>query len=126
MKKQYVCSPSPQFKALSKEEEAQQIWKILTLPESIVKVKVATYLRRPALEALTPELQNLDVFQPTTDKKRRDQYKQMCGNFMSKIMEIEGYKIKQKGVKLAYIEDKELIKNPIFVTATRFTLKGEK
>lgn len=58
-------------------------------------IETATYLRRPALQGVEPQL--LSEF---GDEIRGDRWKQLVGRMVRQIMERNGYSLDQSGVRI--------------------------
>lgn len=106
--------PSPTFVQLSQESTAVALWEFLCLGDNLIRAETATFLRKPALEALGPVLfESFDVFkEEKTDKSTFDKYKQLAGNMVRQIMEAKGYQLEKTGV--------QVVNKTIFKTAARY------
>ena len=109
-----LYKPSPAFIQLSQEETAIELWRFLCKKDNIIRVETASFLKKPALEALGPVLyKNFNVFnEELVEKSVFDAYKKLAGNMMRQIMEHLGYKIDKTGV--------QVVNKTIFKTATRY------
>jgi hypothetical protein len=87
-------------------ELGQALWAFLNERENIVRMETATYLKCPAVEALTPGL--LERF---GDAVRKDRIKQCIGNMIRQIMESRGYQLDRQNVRIA---------DNLFASATRY------
>lgn len=93
--------------------EGEKIWAFLNTPENIVRMETATYLVRPAGEALAPAL--LKEF---GDAVAHDDVKRMIGHMIRQIMEVQGYALDKTGVNIT--------RDPcLFKRATRYKLSVE-
>lgn len=70
-----------------------ELWAFLNTPESKIRMEVATFLGRPAVEALAPSL--LEAF---GDEVRGDRVKQMIGSMVRQVIESDGYNIDRQSV----------------------------
>lgn len=88
------------------------LWKFLTSPDILLRMDTATYLRRPACEAIQDEL--VKEFREFEDKDNPilNRYKQMCGHMVRQIMEQRGYVLDSQRVPLRV--------GDLFATATRY------
>ncbi len=98
------------FSDVANTETARELWHFLNLEESLIRFDTATYLSKPALQALQPEL--LKEF---GDKIRPDRVKQMIGRMVRQIMEHHGYRLDQVGVRIPNGE--------LFTSAARYCLE---
>jgi hypothetical protein len=92
-----------QFSSLFNTPLGQGLWSFLNEPDSLLRMETATYLGRPALEPLSPVLEQRfgdDVF--------ADQMKRMCGHMVRQVLESRGYRLDRNGV-------------PITTTGNRFS-----
>lgn len=83
------------FADLADTEMGLAIWEFLNADEIFIRMETATYLRRPALEGLQPQL--LAQF---GDKIKNDRCKQMMGRMTRQIMEGHGYSLDMPGVRI--------------------------
>lgn len=97
------------FRSTFEKANGDQIWAFLNEHDNIIRMKTATYLSRPAVEPLSPEL--LEKF---GDPIREDRTKQMIGHMTRQIMERLGYKLDQNDVRIT-------IEGNMFSRATRYT-----
>ena len=97
------------FKALYEDPMGQELWKFLTEWETIIRMKTATHLGKPAVEPLGTIL-----WEKFGDKVREDRTKQMIGHMARQIMEGQGYNVDRSGVRIAGYQ------NNIFSSATRY------
>jgi hypothetical protein len=86
------------------------LWKFLKSPEILLRMDTATYLRRPACEAIQDEL--VREFKEFEDRDKLMRYKQMCGHMVRQIMEQRGYVLDAQRVPLRV--------GNLFATATRY------
>ncbi len=115
----FSYKPSPAFAQLAQEKTATEIWTFLCQGENVVRAETATFLKKPALEALGPVLQcRFDVFnEELVEKSVFDAHKKLAGNMMRQIMEHLGYEIDKTGV--------QVVNKTIFKTATRYVKRSE-
>lgn len=86
----------------------QDLWDFINEPDNIVRMETATYLNRPAVEPLSPNL--LRRFgQAVRDR----QIKQLIGRLVRKVLEPRGYRIDRQNVKI-------IRNNNIFKSGTRY------
>ncbi len=78
-----------------REENGQEIWELLNIPENVIRMETASYLSRPAVEPLSPFL--LHRFGPSV---KRDRIKQMIGHMARQIMEARGYRLDRSNVRI--------------------------
>lgn len=72
-----------------------QIWAFLNESDSIARMEAATYLSRPAVEALSPGL--LGKFGEGVTERRT---KQMIGHMVRQILERAGYSVDRQDVPI--------------------------
>jgi len=84
-----------QFLELYRSELGQALWLFLNEPASVLRMETATYLGRPALEALSPSLQQ--QFGPAVFE---DRVKRMAGHMVRQILQAHGYQLDRTGVKI--------------------------
>jgi hypothetical protein len=112
----------PQFNAIIETQFGQQFLNFLREDKTLVMMTTATYLGRPAIEALVPALEErfgeqLKAIQSGSNNPENidyDRLKQTMGHMVKVIMEENGYEIDQNNVK---IPDG---RNTIFSRATRY------
>jgi hypothetical protein len=106
--------PSPALKELAKTPEAKDLWSYLCSSESIIRMVTATYLRKPALEPLSPYLrERFEFFRAeSTNKSSFDRYKQLAGSMTRQIMEALGYVHEKDSVSVQ--------RTDVFKTASRY------
>lgn len=112
----------PQFKAIIETNFGQEFLDFLREEKTIVMMTTATYLSRPAIEALVPALEErfgkqLKAIQDGSNNPENidyDRLKQTMGHMVKVIMEEQGYMIDQNNVKIP--ENR----NTIFSRATRY------
>ena len=86
------------FAHLAETPEGVELWEFLNGHDQVIRLETATYLKRPALEAIQPMLMERFAKQ-YQDKISGDRWKQMTGNMVRQVMEHRGYKLQQKNVK---------------------------
>ena len=112
----------PQFNAIIETEFGQKFLAFLREEKTLVMMTTATYLSRPAIEALVPTLQERFGEQLKFIKKHSnepgninyDRLKQTMGHMVKVIMEEQGYEVDQNNVKIPDGRD------TIFSRATRY------
>ena len=116
---------NPQFQGTINTNFGQKILAFLNEEKTLVMFETATYLGRPALEAIVPSLEDrfgneLKEIQDNSNNPENidfDRLKQAIGHMVRVIMEEHGYLIDQNNVK---IPDS---RNTIFSRATRYKKK---
>lgn len=86
---------SGSFADLANTPLGADLWALMTAPESLIRLETATYLGRPAIEGLQPQL--LAAF---GDAIRQDRWKQVTGAMARQVMEYLGYRFVRSGVKI--------------------------
>ena len=125
---------SPQFKAIIDTDLGQAILNFLKEEKTIVMMETATYLSRPAVEAIVPALNKRFGTQIEATEKdsehpdypnqpqnpnnpeniNYDRLKQTIGHMVKVIMTEQGYVIDQNNVKISKP------RNELFSRATRY------
>ena len=113
---------SSQFQGVINTRFGQKILDFLNEEKTIVMLETATYLDRPALEALVPTLESRfgDELKGIKDNSNNpenidfDRLKQTIGHMVRVIMEKHGYVIDQNGIEIPNI------RQTLFLTATRY------
>ena len=102
------------FSDISHSDFGVHLWKFLTSPDTLLRMDTATYLRRPACEAIQEELINkFEEFRSNEgDNSKIIRYKQMCGHMVRQIMEQRGYVLDSQRIPLRV--------GNLFRTATRY------
>jgi hypothetical protein len=95
------------FSDIAKTALGKGLWEFLNSEETIIRLETATYLKRPALEGVQPQL--LAKF---GDEIRPDRWKQMIGRMTRQIMEHQGYSLDQAGVRVSVSD--------LFTSAARY------
>lgn len=95
------------------DSDGGAIWAFLNEIENVVRMETATYLRRPAAEALSPSL--LERF---GEPIRENRVKQMIGHMVRQVLEAKGYRIDRNSVRIG-------TPGNIFTTATRYTCRSD-
>ncbi|MCL1095856.1 hypothetical protein [Shewanella kaireitica] len=108
--------PSPALTQLAKTPEAEELWKFLCSPENQIRMETATFLRKPALEPLSPHLrESFDFFRvESADKATFDRYKQLAGSMTKQVMAALGYEHEKGSVTVQ--------RGDVFKTASRYKL----
>ena len=96
------------FSDIARAPTGLAIWSFLNEKSSLIRLDTATYLKRPALEAMQAHL--LAKF---GDEIRGDRWKQMMGRMTRQIMEHHGYSLDQTGVRIR--------NGVLFTSAARYT-----
>lgn len=89
-----VYEPS-RFASTYETQNGIEIWSFLNQPENIVRMETATYLARPAAEALSPQL--VERF---GESIAEDRIKQMTGHMIRQILESRGYRVDRSNVRI--------------------------
>jgi hypothetical protein len=100
------------FRELASSPLGQSLWFFLNESDNLVRMETATYLERPAVEALSPGL--LTRF---GDEVRRDRTKQMIGRMVRQILERHGYRIDRQNVRISGEQN-------VFASGTRYIVLG--
>ena len=95
------------FSDIATTRTGTALWKFLNEEPTIIRLETATYLKRPALEALQPIL--LEKF---GDEIRSDRWKQMIGRMTRQVMQHHGYALDQAGARTRVKE--------LFTSAARY------
>jgi len=83
------------FSDLAETTMGRNLWQFLNTDEAFVRLDTTTFLQRPALEGLQPQL--LEKF---GKEIKPDRWKQMAGRMVRQIMEYHGYILDQTGVRI--------------------------
>jgi hypothetical protein len=102
------------FRALYESEAGQELWKILTRQDNIIRMETATFLEQAAVEPLGPELLNHPGLGTWVND---DRVKQMIGHMARQVMEHLGYEIDRPGLRI--------MRAGLFTTAARYRLRAE-
>lgn len=76
-------------------ELGRAIWDFLNEPDNLIRMETATYLGRPAVEPLSPGLD--DRFGAPAFE---DRVKQTTGHMVRQIMERQGFRFDRNGVRI--------------------------
>jgi hypothetical protein len=102
------------FSDISGSDFGGRLWKFLTSPNILLRMDTATYLRRPACEAIQDELiREFEEFRKE-DNSKMIRYKQMCGHMVRQILEQRGYILDSQRIPLRV--------GTLFKTATRYKI----
>ena len=99
------------FSGTYEKYKGESIWRFLNKSENLVRMDSATYLSRPAIEVLSPQL-----LQEFGADIKADRTKQMVGHMVRQIMEFRGYQVDRSNVKIRAADN-------IFSKATRYIFK---
>ncbi len=93
------------FHALFLDSDGQDIWQCLQKPENIIRAETAAYLGKSPLDALTPELLKLNIFQHISANgiklARVERFKQLTGSLLRIVMCVQlGYTLNKSKQKL--------------------------
>ena len=104
------------FSDISESDFGVRLWNFLTTSDILLRMDTATYLRRPACEAIQDELINeFKEFRfREGDNSKLIRYKQMCGHMVRQIMEQRGYILDSQRIPLRV--------GNLFRTATRYKI----
>ena len=83
------------FRLFARMTFGQALWRFLKRPDNLVRMQTATYLKRPAVEPLSPGL--LAEF---GSKLGEDRIKQMIGHMVGQIMKAMGYELDAEGLRM--------------------------
>ncbi len=100
------------FSDIANSDFGIRLWKFLTSPDTLLRMDTATYLRRPACEAIQDELTNEFKEFRVGGNSKFIRYKQMCGHMVRQIMEQRGYVLDSQRIPLRV--------GNLFRTATRY------
>lgn len=114
--------PSNRYASIMNTPESEDLWNLLTIEKYITIAETATFLRKPAIEALAPYIAaEIEIFRPLDKDKasanevtKQNHYKQLAGNMVWQILEQLGFE--QDKTKVS------VISSNIFGTATRYRL----
>lgn len=95
------------YSDLADTPDGRRLWEFLQGSDIWLRMETATYLGRPALEAIQPQL-----LREFSDVIREDRWKQMVGRMVRQVMEFRGYQLDQTGVRLK--------RNELFLSASRY------
>ena len=96
------------FRNEFESELGQQLWAFLNEHDNMIRMETATYLRRPAAEAMEiPLLKHFD-----NDDIMQNRTKQMIGHMIRQIMEKHGFNFDQASVRIT--------NNVLFSSAARY------
>ena len=98
------------FSDLAGTDLGVRLWSFMNEKEAVIRMETATYLSRPALEALQPVL--IERFGSEVSNDNNDRIKQMLGRMARQVMEHHGYHLDQMGVRLRRSE--------LFLSAARY------
>ncbi|MDO6500940.1 hypothetical protein [Photobacterium sanguinicancri] len=107
------------FLPIFNEPEGQAIWDFLQQPQNIIRVETAVYLGKSPLEALTPELLKLEIFQ-SNDEDQVKRFKQLTGSLVKYLLchKIGGYELKPSKVNITSQDNRPLL----FKTAATYKI----
>ncbi|PKN79840.1 MAG: hypothetical protein CVU48_04130 [Candidatus Cloacimonetes bacterium HGW-Cloacimonetes-1] len=113
---------SPRLRNLldSNEYDSQRLWSFLSSRENIIRMITATEMEKPAAEAMS---YRLVAFYPARPKDIEGfiQFKQIIGYMIKIIMELHGYIVEQKRVKISSHLNPDTQKAlKYFTTASRY------
>lgn len=100
------------FSDIAGSDFGVRLWKFLISPDTLLRMDTATYLRRPACEAIQDELINEFKEFGDVGNSKMTRYKQMCGHMVRQIMEQRGYVLDSQRIPLRV--------GNLFRTATRY------
>ena len=81
---------SRNFSDLYETKLGRELWHFMRRSDNVVRMATASFLRRPAVEPLSPGL--FEEFGPAVGE---DRLKQMIGHMARQVMEAVGYRIEQ-------------------------------
>ena len=95
------------------------LWEFLNDDETKIRMETATYLKRPALEAVQPQLhekfKNLEL-----PEKQFKRYKQLIGIMAKRVLLEEGYVVDEKNKGRLKVRAEIGPRKTFFSTATRY------
>ncbi len=83
------------FAKTYKTHNGPSIWQWLHTPEVVQIMEVASYLRRPAVEALSPYL-----IAQFGARMRSNSMKQMVGHMVRQVLEQRGYRLDRSNMRI--------------------------
>jgi len=101
------------FSSLFNTDLGQRLWAFLNEHETVLRMKTASDLGKPALEGVEEPL--LESFEADVDTLTEDRWKQMIGHMTRQVMAAAGYVIAQQNVK---------VNSAVFTRATRYDKSG--
>ena len=113
---------SPRLRNLLESDtfDSNRLWSFLSSRENIIRMITATELEKPAAEAMSYRLEAFYPEKPE-DGEGFIQFKQVIGYMIKTIMELHGYIVEQKRVKISSHpnpDTQEVLK--YFTTASRY------
>ena len=111
------------YSDLSRTEEGRRLtdalWSFLNEKEIIIRLETTTYLKRPALEGIQPQLEERfdDELKALKKENKLDRWKQMLGRMTRQLLveDLGRYEVDKKNVRVRM--------DGIFTTATRYKSK---
>ena len=98
---------SKNFVELYRTEQGQKLWQFLNTEKSIIQMKTASDLNKPALLGIEKDLLRSGLMQTKEqienlkiDGKIYDRTKQMLGAMVRQVMESEGYQLHSKNMRV--------------------------
>lgn len=82
------------FSDVANTPTGRALWRFLNSEDALIRLETSTYLQRPALEGLQPQL--IERF---GDEIRPNRWKQLIGKMTRQIMEERGYSLVRAGVR---------------------------
>jgi hypothetical protein len=99
------------FRLFARMVFGQALWHFLKRPDNLIRMQTATYIKRPAVEPLSPGL--LAEF---GSELAEDRIKQMIGHMVGQIMDAMGYELDAVGLRIT--------KPGLFSTGARYRPVG--
>lgn len=84
------------FSNLADTPFGRGLWRFLNERENVVRMETATYLGRPALEAMSPELEREFGAEHFADKQK----KRMAGHMTKQVLARSGLRLDRTGVRI--------------------------
>ncbi len=116
---------SKNFVELYRTEQGQKLWQFLNTEKSIIQMKTASDLNKPALLGIEKDLLRSGLMQTKEqienlkiDGKIYDRTKQMLGAMVRQVMESEGYQLHSKNMRV-------VTNSKIFYAATLYREIGD-
>ncbi len=119
---------SPRLRNLldSDEFEARKLWDFISARENVIRMLTATEMENPAAEALSYRFEEFYTGKPE-ENGSIIQFKQIIGYMIKIIMELNGYVVAQRRVKInPHPSPKSITEHRFFATASRYRKLNEK
>src|SRR5688572_22191929 len=107
----YMEYDAMNFSDLFATELGRRLWAQLQKPETVLAMRVASKLRRPAVEAIGDDL--LERF---GERVRENRVKQMIGHMARQVIEAEGYVLDAQRIPIRF--------DDLFSSGSRYRLRA--